>query len=306
MPAGFRSIGTAFIAAAIVSGSGFGQGSQPIKTTVCELNGDPERFSHKLVEFRSEFISRFEWEGFVDESCSAKIQASAYGIYDDLSAQDGHPHLPVYPRQDHNYRVFRKYADTKFKWLDGGRCQDCPLYRVSVTASGRFDYFSGKAVVARPTVGERPVGSSAGDLPLLRFAVQSVWDVRATPIDPSIYSAKKRRDLTLEEAHELVKAFQKDNGVGGYALEKYEVNEYPGFQFFQAVPDPPRGPIHYAVDRNTGEVWNATFCEQVSSPRLVTLQVAIRNRIGLTRSEYQNVRRQGPRCEHGMPRAGGQ
>jgi hypothetical protein len=85
---------------------GQAQGVQPIKTTVCGLVRDPETFNHKLVEIRSEFVSRFEWGGFVDEACSAKIQMSAYGVYDDLRAQDGQTHLPVDPRHDHNYRVF--------------------------------------------------------------------------------------------------------------------------------------------------------------------------------------------------------
>jgi Ni,Fe-hydrogenase III large subunit len=103
--------------------------------------------------------------------------------------------------------------------------------------------------------------------------------------------------VTLEEAHELVKAFQKDHGVGGYGLEKYEVNEYPGFQFFRAVPDPPRGRLHYAVDLKNGEVWDAVVCEKLTSPSLKKLQNAIRNRIGLTADEYRKIGRPGPFCE---------
>jgi hypothetical protein len=118
----------------------------PIKTSLCELIRDPQRFNGKLIEMRSGFVSRFQWEGFVDETCSAKVQVSAYGVFDDLRAQDGQTHLPVHPKQDRNYRAFRKYADTKFKWPDGDRCQDCPLYRILVTAEGRFDYFAGQTV----------------------------------------------------------------------------------------------------------------------------------------------------------------
>ena len=272
--------------------------SKPIKTSLCELIRDPQRLNGKLVEIRSGFVSRFQWEGFVDETCSAKVQVSAYGIFDDIRAQDGQTHHSVHPKQDHNYRGFRKYADTKFKWPDGGRCLDCPLYRILVTAEGRFDYFSGQTVA----VGANPAGKGAGvsgeDLPLLRFVLQSVSDVAATPIDSSAYSRKNRRDLTLQEAHELVTAFLKDHAEGRYGpgLEKYEANDYPGFQFFQALPDPPSGRIHYAVDLKTGEVWDAPVCEKLTSPRLMKLQNAIRNRVGLTADEYRKVGRARPPC----------
>lgn len=280
---------------AVLPGVALGQSpsNAPITTALCELLKEPALFNGKMVKFRAEYLSKFEWTGFVDETCSAKVQVSAYGVFDEFRAQDGQTHLPIHPTKDHNCRVFREYADTKFKWSDGGRCQDCPLYRILVTAEGRFDYFAGKADA-----------SFTGDLPLLRFALQSVSNVAATPIDPSIYSGRNRRDLTLEEAYELVKAFQKGHGETGYGLEKYTVKEYPGFQLFQAVPDPSSGRIHYAVDLKTGDVWNAVICEHLTSSSLVKLQVAIRNRIGLTKDEYQKTRRQGPMCESGMPRLG--
>ena len=64
------------IIAAVLPAVALGQtsGQQPVKTTLCELNGDPERFDGKIVEFRAGFVSKFLWEGFADESCSAKIQ----------------------------------------------------------------------------------------------------------------------------------------------------------------------------------------------------------------------------------------
>ena len=274
--------------------------SEPIKTSLCELIRDPQRFNGKLVEIRSGFVSRFQWEGFVDETCSAKVQVSAYGVFDDLRAQDGQTHLPVRPKQDRNYRAFRKYTDTKFKWPDGGRCQDCPLYRILVTAEGRFDYFAGQTVAVGANPAEKAIGVSGDDLPLLRFVLQSISDVATTRIDPSSYSEKKRRDLTLEEAHELVTAFLKDHAEGRYGpgLEKYEVEEYPGFQFFQALPDPPSGRIHYAVDLRTGEVWDAPVCDKLTSPSLKNLQAAVRSRIGLTAEEYRQIGRPGPFCEH--------
>ena len=270
---------------------------EPIKTSLCELVRDPHRFNGKLIEMRSAFVSRFQWDGFVDETCSAKVQVSAYGVFDDVRAQDGQAHLPVHPKKDHNYRALRKYAGTKFKWPDGGRCQDCPLYRILVTAEGRFDYFAGRTVVVGASPAKQVIGIPGGDVPLLQFVLQSVSDVAATPIDPSAYSGRKRRDVTLEEAHELVKAFQKDHGEGGYALEKYQDTEYPEFEFFQAVPDPQRSRLHYAVDLKTAEVWDAIHCENLTSPSLKKLQNAIRTRIGLTADEFRKLRRRGPRCD---------
>jgi hypothetical protein len=277
----------------------FGQAraGEPIKTSLCEIAREPKRFNDKLVEIRSEFVSRFEWEGFVDETCSAKVQVSAYGVFDDLSAQDGQIHVPVRPKQDHNYRAFRKYADTKFKWPDGGRCQDCPLYRILVTAEGRLDYFAGQAVAVGASPAEKAVGISGGDLPLLRFVLQSVSDVVATPIDPSVYSEKKHRDVTLEEANELVKAFLRDRRSTGFSLEEYEIKDYPGIQFFQVLGDDPYGSVHYAVDRKTGEVWSEAPCKNLTSPSVKKLQKAIRNRIGLTVDELREVRRRGPCCD---------
>jgi hypothetical protein len=271
--------------------------AESIMTSLCELIRDPQRFNGKIVKIRSGFVSRFQWEGLVDETCSGEVRVSAYGVFDDLRALDGQTHLPVHPKQDYNYRAFRKYADAKFKWPDGGRCQDCPLYRILVTANGRFDYFAGQIDAVRANPPEKADGSSPSDLPLLRFVLESVSNVTATPIDPSLYSGKKRLDLTLEETYGLVKAFQKDHGEGRYGLEEYEVKEYPGFQFFQAVPDPPSGRIHYPVDLRTGEVWDEASCEKLTSPSLKKLQNAIRNCIDLTDEEYRKIGRPGPFCE---------
>ncbi len=273
----------------VLSGTLIGQpkANDPIKTSLCELSREPQRFSGKVIEIRSEFVSRFEWEGFVDETCSAKIQVGAHVVFDDFRAQDGQTHLPLHTKQDRNYLAFRKYADKKFKWPDGGRCQDCPLYRVVVTAEGRFDYFAGGMVGVEAI--------SGGHLPLLRFVLQSVWDVSATPIDPSVYSIKKRRDVTLEEAHEMMTRFIQDRRSSGFSLEPYQVEGYPGVQFFQVLGDDPIGEIHYGVDLKTAEIWGEASCQTMTSPSLKKLQNAIRTRISLT-EEFRRVRPRMPGC----------
>jgi hypothetical protein len=295
--------------------------SKPIKTTLCELAKAPEKFDSKLVEIRSEFLSRFQWEGFVDERCSAKIPTGAYHAYDGLKPKQGqfafttsdddntHPErlnwkpierrLRVDLKRNANYRAFRKYADTKFRWADGGVCQDCPLYRIVLTAIGRFDYFPTQTVSVRANSATRALQYSAGEpnVPLLRLILNSVSAVAATPIDASVYIEKKGRDVTLEEAHELVTTFIRDRGSSGFSLEPYVVDDHPGFQFFQVLGNDPNGEVHYPVDLKTGEVWGEASCQRMTSPALMKLQTAIRNRIGLTADESRNIRRPGPFCE---------
>ena len=211
--------------------------------------------------------------------------------------------LPVVDlKKNGDYRKLQKYAASKFRWPDGGTCRDRPLYRIVLTAVGRFDYFPTQTVSVRTNPTTKALHYSDGEpnVPLLRLVLNSVSNVATTPIDPSVYTEKKGRNVTLEEAHELVRAFLKDHAIGS-GLETYEVKDYPGFQFFQAVPDPSNGRIHYAVERKTGEVWDGAFCEDLTSPSLKKLQKAIRNRIGLTDDEYRKAPKSGPRCEPGMP-----
>jgi hypothetical protein len=308
----------------------FGQSTpiDPLKVKICELVREPARFAGGFVQFRSEFVSRFQWEGVVDESCSAKIQVGVFHVLDDLKPEQGeyafttlsddntHPERldwkpielprPVHLKLDDNYRKFRRYADTKFKWPDGGVCQDCPLYRIEVKAVARFDYFETQTVAVRANSQTKAFGNSAGDdpnAPLLRFVLQSIEDVSATPVDPATYSNQRQRDVTPEEADALVTAFFKDRGntkLPSFGLEKYTNPYFPQFLCFQGIFDNPGGSVNlgfYAVDRKTGEVWDGVYCARASSPSLVKLQAAIRNRIGLARDEYRKERRPGPMCD---------
>jgi hypothetical protein len=54
---------------------------------------------------------------------------------------------------------------------------------------------------------------------------------------------------------------------------------------------------NWAIDKKTGEVWNAVICEQLASPGLTRMQEAIRNRIGLSPAEYSKIRVDGPVCD---------
>jgi hypothetical protein len=184
-------------------------------------------------------------------------------------------------------------------------CLDCPLYRMNVTATGHFDHFETQTVAVRANPATKAFGYSAGDsnAPLSRLVLQSVSDVLATPIDPVVYTETKRREVTLEEAHDVVTALMQDRGatkLPGFSLKKYTDTYFPDFQFFQGIFDNPNGSFnlgHYAVDRKTGDVWNGVICERMKSHSLTKLQRAIRIRIGLTESDYRKVRRPGPMCE---------
>jgi hypothetical protein len=264
----------------------------------------------------------------VDEGCSAKIQVGAFHVLDDLKPEQGeyaftavkddntHPELldwkpielprPVQLKLDDNYRKLRLYADTKFKWPDGGVCEDCPLNRIEVTAIARFDYFKTQTVSVRANPQTKALSDSAGDdpnAPLLRFVLQSIEEVAATTVDSSIYSNQKRRDVTLEEADALVTAFLNDRGntkLPSFELDKHSDSYFPQFLYFEGIFDNPGGSCNlgfYAVDPKTADVWDGVYCARARSASLVKLQAAIRNRIGLTREECQKARRPGPMCE---------
>ena len=323
---------------ALLPGVTFGQSplNAPITTTLCELLEEPALFNGKIVQFRAEFVSKFQWEGFVDETCSAKLQIGVYHPLDNLTPEQGqyaftktaddneHPERlnwkpiprtpPVHLKQDGDYKAFRNYADSKFRWPDGGICQDCALYRVTMTATGRFDHFESDTVAVSgnpPTITAQY--SAYLNAPLSRFVLQSVSDVATTPIVPSVYTEAKGRDLSLEETNDLVTTFLKGRGTTrapGFQLVPYDDNQYyPEFQFFQAIFANPN-PIgsfnlgHYAVDRKTGDVWDAVRCDHLTSRSLTKLQSAIRQRIGLTQEAYRKLQRDGPMCEPGMPRLG--
>jgi hypothetical protein len=297
-----------------------------IKTTLCELVKNPQKFNGKIIQFKAEYVSKFQWARFVDETCSAKLPVGVFHVLDDLKPWQGqyaftttaedsiHPERlnwkPIAPPQrvelqnDENYRTFREYAGKTFRWPDGGSCLDCPLYRINVTATGRFDYFESQAVAVRANSAAEPANYSAGDsnLPLLRLVLESISNVSATPIDAAVYSERKRREITLEEAHDLVTALMEEHAntkLPGFSLEKY-ADPLPDFIGFQAVSDNPSGSFNlgfYAVDRRTGDVWNGVICKRVKSASLMRLQKRIRIRIGLTESDYRKARRPGPMCE---------
>jgi hypothetical protein len=111
-----------------------------------------------------------------------------------------------------------------------------------------------------------------------------------------------RRTITVSEASELVHALLKPDGwtkLRGFVLYQALFDaEFQDFYFIHAEwGKPPAAIGHYAVERSTGEVWDWVRCGQFTSPSLTEAQQALRKRIGLTDSDLQQVRKQGPFCE---------
>ena len=112
-------------------------------------------------------------------------------------------------------------------------------------------------------------------------------------------------EISQDGAHNLLTAFLKL--PDGDVLKSGDMG-YKQFHFFMAILGTSSGEVgvlqvrYYAVDRQTGDVWNSVICQRITSPSLRKLQAALRKSIGLTDMEYRKIKRQGPLCECGMPR----
>jgi hypothetical protein len=149
--------------------------------------------------------------------------------------------------------------------------------------------------------------------PMTTICVRAEAPSRA--VDHSDHSSAEAREVTYAEAHDLLTAFLK---VQPGAVVKSGDLGYNEFYFFMADmgsvlcrPCARQGQKgvyvgnfqYYAVDRGTGDVWSAVFCERIARRKLSRLQAALRRRIGLTNAQYERLKRPGPLCEPGMPRA---
>ena len=186
--------------------------SEPIKTTLCELLKEPERFNGKMVQVRAKVVSSFEIGGLMDSSCSAFLTQTGDG-FPALSGRTGeyaffrsfeelkHPnrlnwkpiHLPPLIRtvEDEAYRETERLVLQKFRRTNGSICFECPLFELTVTVVGRFDHLEQQQVAIRENRKDKPTPHSAGFGHLNAFLSRLVWqlvsDVVATPIDPSVY-----------------------------------------------------------------------------------------------------------------------
>ncbi len=187
---------------------------RPIKTTLCESVKRPEGFDGKMVEFKATVGIGMEASVLLDDSCSANIWLSVgskqpsgkleYAYVNSLSDIVNPDRLdwrPLPPRQnvvlkrDRNYITFYKYLGKDFKSKEPHTlCVNCPLYRVSASFAGRLDHTDGKWKTFRGHDATLvPSSSGFGHLSGWdsQLVLQSVSEVAAKPIDPSVYGKKK-------------------------------------------------------------------------------------------------------------------
>jgi hypothetical protein len=167
-----------------------------------------------MIQNRAKLMSRFEWGGIIDESCSAKLLVDGLdnALYrrkgefafinspDDLKRPNllkwkpsETPH-PVQMRVDDSYRTLERYVSQKLRWKDGSICFSCPLYDAIATMIGRFEHLETQMVAVRADSQAKPTTYMAGfghlNASRSRLVMQSVSDVVVNPIDPSVYEKK--------------------------------------------------------------------------------------------------------------------
>jgi hypothetical protein len=100
---------------------------------------------------------------------------------------------PVVRKEDEEDRKLSKYVAEKFIRSNGERCWSCPLYKVTATITGRFDHSNTPLVAIRSKklVDYKSAGFGHLGAALSQLVVESVSDVVAEPIDPSLYEKNK-------------------------------------------------------------------------------------------------------------------
>jgi len=169
---------------ALVPGS-----NEPVKTTLCELKKEPERFNGKIVEFRATVRNAFEVSQLVDEACAARIWFTGPST---TQVTLGKPPEPkgrsVTLEDDETFRKMRDFLSKQYVPKDKSSfCIGCPLYQVTITAIGRFDHIErdpNTPIFKRQGFGHLNAFES-------QLVLQSVKDLEAQPIDTSLYEKKK-------------------------------------------------------------------------------------------------------------------
>lgn len=113
----------------------------------------------------------------------------------------------------------------------------------------------------------------------------------------SAFAQQATRRVSVDEAKDLVLAAlpAKAKQLPKFGLEGGVDPTYPHFYIFMAYWEgAPNGSMvigHYAVDYSTADVWDAVMaCEELSTPALQKMQMKIRSRIGLSKSDYHKIK----------------
>jgi hypothetical protein len=111
------------------------------------------------------------------------------------------------------------------------------------------------------------------------------------------------RKLTVAEMELLVRSYIADvDGTKDFGLQDNgDETHYPGFRYFDVLTHDPNAVFasldHVAVDEITGDLWFANGCVADESPQLKEAQRRLRNRLGMSATDYRRLRRPGPYCD---------
>jgi len=136
-------------------------------------------------------------------------------------------------------------------------------------------------------------------------SLPAVVVITATFVGTGLIAAQ--RTITAKEASELVDTMLRSDGwnkLPGFVITVSDIRaEFANFYEVSARYDNPVGSGtvgNFAVERTTGVVWSFPVCGFYSSTVLLKAQKALRDRIGLTDSEYRNLQKPGPFCAPGQ------
>jgi len=187
----------------------------PIKTTVCELLGHPERFNGKVVQIRATIRVGFEFSVLFDDSCD---KGGIWNGSDDFTDASGvqfayitseadlqRPELlnwhsrarlrPITHRKDEGFQTFVKYVDQYHFEPEVCIIFECSKFKVTATFIGRFDFDDRRLRAFRNTSTGKMWTSTGGfghlNMASFQLVWQSVSDVVAVPIPLSAYLKRK-------------------------------------------------------------------------------------------------------------------
>lgn len=198
---------------------------QPIKTTLCELKSEPERFNGKIVQVRAAVITSMEIGGLQDVTCSAWVHLA----FSSDTCMAGHQEeqyafVPVIQDPHNPYQLIWNPSVPKLATWDADHPPSCLVwrpveiprqiftnenaemrrlekhsgaksrkpnrYRTVATVTGRFDHSQTPLIAFRPGTTGKVTYHFAGfghlNGALSQLVVQSVSDVVATPIGPEL------------------------------------------------------------------------------------------------------------------------
>jgi hypothetical protein len=164
------------------------QPDQPIKTTLCEIMKEPDRFNGRMVQFRASVYFGFEASLLRDGKRAIWLSA---GFPVTMTAPGGmrQPEPRIVLKKDAEYEKMNYYLSAFYKDKNGSVCERCRLYKeVTVDAVGLFEHVD---KITTPPEQRHLVGFGHMNGYESRLVLQSVLNVVTTPIDPSIYEKNK-------------------------------------------------------------------------------------------------------------------